>query len=261
VSAFTLKIIALVTMIIDHAGVVLFPQYFIFRVIGRVAFPLFVYLIAEGFRHTRNTNKFLIRLFAFAIISQPFYSWAIRGADFPSISFATFLSETNIFYTLFFGGLSIVLFKWLWNIGLKANDWHETPYLRRIEYLWQIIFMIFSIIPLFIAFWLAEVVFTSDYGYRGVAFIFIMYVVKTLKYRLIIMALICIEQHEWIIAYLIEGMHVPFIVVMMIPATLLPVLFVAFYNGERGPSWKWFFYASYPLHLAMLQGLSLVFKF
>ena len=109
-TAFHLKIIALTTMLIDHLGAV-FPGYFgfEFRVIGRVAFPIYVYLVAEGFRHTKSPVKFLARLGAFAIISEPFFDMAIRGAELPWG--VDFLNNTNIFYTLFFGGAAIYAFE------------------------------------------------------------------------------------------------------------------------------------------------------
>ena len=63
-SSTVLKLIAAVTMFIDHAGLILFPQYRIFRIIGRLAFPIYAYCIAEGFRYTRNRKKYFLRVFA-----------------------------------------------------------------------------------------------------------------------------------------------------------------------------------------------------
>ena len=56
-SSSTLKLLACLFMLIDHAGLLLFPRYKIFRIIGRLAFPIFAYLIAEGCRYTRNKLK------------------------------------------------------------------------------------------------------------------------------------------------------------------------------------------------------------
>ena len=58
-NTFVLKMIAIVTMLIDHVGVVLFPQYFILRLIGRMAFPIFAYTLVEGFIHTRDVSKYM----------------------------------------------------------------------------------------------------------------------------------------------------------------------------------------------------------
>ena len=100
-----LKWIAIITMTIDHIGAVLFPgalqvypQYELLRIVGRLSFPIFGYLIAMGVETTRNVKKYFIRLFAFAIISQiPFYL-ALGYTPFQSL---------NIFFTLSFGVLSL----------------------------------------------------------------------------------------------------------------------------------------------------------
>jgi len=230
-NAFVLKIIALVTMVIDHMGAV-FPETFgfEFRVIGRIAFPIYVFLIAEGFRHTKNPKQFLVRLFAFAIISEPVFDWAIRGASFPWG--VNFLADTNIFYTLFFGGAAIVSYE-------KIRE----------KFGW-----IIAILPVAAFALLAEYVFTSDYGAYGVVFIFIMYVIRHKNLSLAAMAALCVWQHEWIFrqAFAYGFDTIPPIGWMLIPATLVSVLLVAFYNGKRGLSLKWFFYVSYPVHLAVL---------
>ena len=100
-----LKWIAIITMTIDHIGAVLFPgafelfpQFELLRIIGRLSFPIFSYLIVLGVETTRNLKRYFIRLFAFAIISQiPFYL-ALGYSPFQSL---------NIFFTLSFGVLSL----------------------------------------------------------------------------------------------------------------------------------------------------------
>jgi len=230
-NAFALKIIALVTMIIDHMGVV-FPETFgfEFRIIGRIAFPIYVFLIAEGFKHTKSPGKFLARLFVFAIISEPVFDWAIRGASFPWG--VNFFADTNIFYTLFFGGAAIVIYEKI----REKFDW------------------VVAILPAAVFALLAEHVFSSDYGAYGVVFIFIMYVVKPKNFSLAAMAALCVWQHEWMLreAFAHGFDVIPPLGWLLIPATLVSVLLVAFYNGKRGLGLKWFFYASYPVHLAVL---------
>ena len=74
-----LKIIAMLTMLIDHTGAILFPEYLWLRIIGRISFPLFAYLLVVGFKHTHNVNRYLIRLFIFALISQIPYQYLSPG--------------------------------------------------------------------------------------------------------------------------------------------------------------------------------------
>lgn len=71
-----IKIVAFVTMFIDHAGYLFFPHILWLRIIGRIAFPLFCYCLVFGFFHTRNVKKYMLRLLLFAIVSQPFYTLA-----------------------------------------------------------------------------------------------------------------------------------------------------------------------------------------
>ncbi len=72
-SAFVLKIIACVTMAIDHVGAYLLPQYEILRIIGRVAFPIFAFFIAEGCRYTRNKPKRFLTVFGLALLCEAGY--------------------------------------------------------------------------------------------------------------------------------------------------------------------------------------------
>ena len=69
-----LKWIALATMTIDHMGAILLPEFEVLRIIGRLSFPLFAYLLVLGHKSTGNVRAYFARLFLFAFISQiPFY--------------------------------------------------------------------------------------------------------------------------------------------------------------------------------------------
>ncbi len=76
-----IKIIAVVSMTIDHIGGAFFPQYPAFRWIGRIAFPLFCYCLTVGMMYTGDIKKYLFRLGAFAVISQPFWILAFNSDD------------------------------------------------------------------------------------------------------------------------------------------------------------------------------------
>lgn len=69
-TSYHLKIIAIITMVIDHIGIIFFPSESIFRIIGRIAFILFAFMIAEGMKHSKNENKYIIRLFLWALVSE-----------------------------------------------------------------------------------------------------------------------------------------------------------------------------------------------
>ena len=69
-SSSALQWIALITMTIDHIGFLLFPKLTILRVIGRIAMPIFVFCLAEGFIHTKSRQKYFMRLGILAVISE-----------------------------------------------------------------------------------------------------------------------------------------------------------------------------------------------
>lgn len=69
----SLKLIAMITMLIDHIGYVFFPEKIGFRIIGRLSFPLYAYFLVEGYKYTSNVNNYLKRLFILAIVSQTPY--------------------------------------------------------------------------------------------------------------------------------------------------------------------------------------------
>ncbi len=101
-SSFTLKCIAMVTMIIDHVGAVFFPEVDILRIIGRVSFPIFCFLLVEGFFHTRNVYKYLLRLIAMGIISEPAFDRLFHGSFF-------YTKSSNIFFTLSIGLILMII--------------------------------------------------------------------------------------------------------------------------------------------------------
>ena len=101
-SSFVLKIIAIVTMFCDHIGYVIFGKISFFNYIGRIAFPIFAFQVAEGYRKTKNLKNYVFRLFVFAIISQIPYMVFIN-----SIIKTNF--KLNVFFTLLFGLLCIIV--------------------------------------------------------------------------------------------------------------------------------------------------------
>jgi len=69
-----LEIIAMATMLIDHIGAVFFPELVFLRIIGRISFPIYCFLLVRGYHHTSSFRKYLLRLILLAIVSQPIYT-------------------------------------------------------------------------------------------------------------------------------------------------------------------------------------------
>ena len=253
-SAFALKVIALIAMLADHTAAV-FPDHFSlgFRAIGRLTFPIFVYLIAEGFRHTRNPKKYLLRLLIFALISQPFFDWSMNRANNISAGLSpwhvSFLYNTNIFYTLLLGGIAIVAFRW---IHANLQPQFENPAFSE-----RIAIAAISALPTMGLMWLADFL-STDFGGYGVLFIFLMYIVSKPKWLVLtVFVVMNVLQHRAVFPFLLTDILRGYVSInvwfyLFIPATLLTVPLIALYNGKRGPSLKWLFYVAYPAHLAVL---------
>lgn len=88
-----LKVIALLFMMIDHLGVVLLRQVPEMRIIGRIAFPIYAWCLVVGFHYTRSVPKYMLRILAVGLISQPLYAMAMNHP----------LTKPNIFLTLLLG--------------------------------------------------------------------------------------------------------------------------------------------------------------
>lgn len=147
-STFQLKWIAIITMLIDHVGAVLFPYEMGFRIVGRIAFPIFCFLIVEGFSHTKDVRRYMLRLGIFALISELPYDLAFHG-EF------TFSEGQNVFFTLLFGVFMMYLLSMDNGIPVK-------------------ILVVFSV------FVLAEVL-NTDYSGRGILLILIYYLFREKK--------------------------------------------------------------------------------
>lgn len=134
--------IAIVTMVVDHIGLFFFPQIIWFRVVGRLSFILFAWLIANGARYTKNIDRYIKRLLIFALISQIPYSLAfyVLGAE----------QALNIFFTLALGLIAIKF--------IKQTDNYKV---------WAAAIIVTSLI--------AELI-NSDYGALGVLSISLFYV-------------------------------------------------------------------------------------
>jgi len=278
-NAFVLKIIALTAMFVDHVGAA-FPTNtpLWFRVVGRLTFPIFVYLLAEGFRYTRSPQKYLLRLFAFAIISEPFYDWALtrtrHTSTFYTLWQVDFLNYTNIFYTLFLGGMAIFAYQQINRYIMQQFFGYTEPEdnnnLRNPHYAQNYVqkssnmpynpahltAAAIAVLPTFGFMWIAEFL-GADYGWYGVLFILLMYLIKNPKWlMLVVFAVMNIAQHRGLWPFFRDSIPIDIWFYMMIPATLLTVPLIALYNKERGPSLKWLFYVVYPAHLAVLAGIA-----
>lgn len=160
-----LKLIACLSMFIDHLGAVCFSGMMGFRIIGRLAFPIYCFLLVEGAVHTRNMKKYILRMGIFALISEvPF--------DLAFYHRLVYTGHQNVFFTL--------------GLGLLAIWFLEHP----IEQL-DIPDVLYKLLVIIAAGLIAEF-FNTDYGFTGIAGICIFYYLRgqpQLKYPIAVILL------------------------------------------------------------------------
>lgn len=218
-----LKIIAMITMTLDHIGMILFPYNILLRIIGRLAFPIYAYMIAEGCGHTRSMRRYLTTMAGLGIAYQLVY-----------LIFQRSLYQ-SILITF---SLSIAL---IWLV--------KTAQRRKNFLLWLLagvsilsVFLYTEVLPLYLP---RSWDFAVDYGFIGVMIPVAVYLARKPVPRLIVcgigLTLLAMDSY-WIQWFALAA---------------LPLL--ALYNGKRG-KWniKWLFYLYYPAHLAVIYLLSLI---
>jgi hypothetical protein len=234
-TSFALKIIAMITMFCDHLGGAIYKSISPFNYIGRIAFPIFAFQISEGFSHTKDLKKYLLRLMIFAIISQ-----------IPYILFLSMYSSTvqlNIFFTLAFGLIAIWLHSYIHkNISSKIDNRIEQPVAK---FLLKFIVEFIPVIALCIIGELSKV----DYGWWGILLVFMFYYFKQNKLAMNISFIVMC-----VIFYGIDIIKYGFntVYIWLFAFNILPILFINLYNGKQGKKIKYLLYIFYPLHLLIL---------
>ena len=226
-SGSALKVLAMVSMLVDHLAMFVWSRlpafqevlftvrsheitpYMLCRMFGRLAFPIFAFLIVEGFLHTRDRRRYGISLLVFAFLSEIPWNLVWGGS--------LFFPKQNVMFTLLLGYL-----------GLCALERFKDD----ARYLWG------SLIGLFvIAFFLR-----ADYGFTGYAFILMLYALRRWPPVQAVVGCAMLPM-RWVAG------------LAFIPINL--------YNGKRGfiqgPVGKYLFYAFYPVHLFLIWLLPLVF--
>lgn len=222
VSGSTLKLIAVVTMLIDHVAATVIARmlftgqgtqmlwriYFGMRDIGRIAFPIYCFLLVEGFDHTRNRRKYALRLFLFALVSEVPFDLAF-GSTFLEFGYQ------NVFFTLLIGLLTIMAFDAVY----EKQEWHVAVR--------AVLLAVIAVGGMGLVYLMH-----TDYDAKGVMVILILYLTRKIGGLQILAG--CLAFCWW---------ELPAIV------AFIPI---AFYNGKRGLNIKYFFYAFYPVHLLIL---------
>ena len=219
VSSFALRLLALLTMLFDHAGLALFPRVSAFRCIGRLSFPLYCFLLAQGCRHTRDLRAYARRLLLLACLSEIPFDLLIFGR-------AVCNAEQNVLFSLLLGLMAIYACE-----ALASRPLHAA----------------LAVAGVILAAMLARV----SYGWLGVALCAGLY--RTHGSRGKQAACVVLLTAVYAVSLLLSGVNRSWVLVSL--CAMLAAAPVLLYNGRRGlrtPLLTGLFYASYPLHLIAL---------
>ena len=262
----TLKWIAIITMLIDHIGAAILEPYaemqmmtsgasslwtldMLLRGIGRLAFPIFIFLMVEGFYYTHDRKKYFFRMVLFSLISEIPFDMAFQrtlsmgwSQKIPLMDF----SGQNVFFTLTLGFLAI----WLTDNILSLTERKNSDGVINSEYSTEgtsekkssfllVLLQIIGIFAVVVCCCYAAEYMETDYDSIGVLAMFACYLVKKKGGNYVLMML------------------APVVILIFMSSSeataLVNLIFVFFYHGKKGRNInKWFFYFFYPVHLLIL---------
>ncbi len=257
-SSLTLKIIAIVTMVLDHVGYFIYglqipysyELHLICRIIGRISMPIFCFMIAEGFRKTRDPYRYAARLALAALISEIPYNLCFWGSPIAT-------GSLNVMFTLFFGLLGLIFYK-------LVLDKTKRPAVA-----------VLTLIPICLAVHFLG----ADYSFYAPLFIFFFYLASpdTQNGRILTLIITLIFGFREVMQYgLLRFVSILTSLIPFVPTyesagltdwscvqifAAAAALLLFFYNGKPGRrpenklgqlAVKYSFYLFYPLHLIII---------
>lgn len=229
-----LKIIASVSMLIDHIGFILFPEVELLRYIGRLAMPIYAFFIGEGCLYTRDRKKYFTRIFSLAVVCQLFY-----------IGEYLFTKSGNPFYLniLFTFSASVAIC----SAYLGCFDENGRNKKGKENFILGFAVAVFGVLCI-----LGErgvIPLEFDYGFGGIVLPVFAAVTKERKKKLLIFAV------GLVIVILSANYSDP----MWTAGALLSIVPLCFYNGKAGKyNLQKAFYLFYPIHLGVIYLIYLI---
>lgn len=219
-SAFTLKFIAFILMVLDHVYYYIADTPIWFTYIGRIVAPIYFFLLVESFFHTRDRKKFMMRLFGFAFITFLILNLMFR-------------QPLNIFASMAMGILMLNIIEFI-----KSNK--ENIFKKLIGCIGVIIVGILSLY--------------TEASYYGVGMILIFYFLRQKKFLMSIVYIIfslCEISFVFGTKYFLEELLFGNYQWMMV-FSIIPILLYNGKPGYRSKFFKYFFYIAYPVHVIIL---------
>lgn len=239
-NTFTLKMIALVLMVIDHIGLYFDSMPIWFRYLGRACYPLFLFCMVWGFHYTKDRRKYLLR----------FYVMSVFMTIFRYTVDAYFITENgygnhNIFLSMFLVGIVITA------IELFVRDRKKGFIMLSVIFAVQVLYYTIPNILPFVRSLSGDILTgiipnlaLNEYGFEFVVLGVLMYFLKEKKDLFCVMyILFCIIQFS--LEMLATGMAAQWFMIIALPLIL-------HYNNQKGYGMKYFFYIFYPIHTFLL---------
>lgn len=223
-----LKWIAMLTMLIDHIGFLFLGHlgeesllYLLFRIIGRISFPLFCFLLVQGFLSTRNEARYAGRLFVFALISEIPYDFFKYGKLF-------YLKDQNILFTFSVSVLVLML--------LKRIEFSDIPYYKLLR---RLLVVICGVIVTYLL--------RADYALLGILYTAVIYGCRRRLYEQFFLLGILMLMSNWLNPWQILAL--PFLFFCR------DKIMEKEQAGDERPAayWKYMFYIFYPVHMILLK--------
>ena len=227
-----LKILAAIFMTVDHIGLMFFPTERIFRIIGRLALPIFAFMISEGARYTKSRVKYLGLIAALAAVCQAVYFFAMGSLDMCIL--VTFT-------------LSIIM---IYALDLVKKELSR----ELISPVWLSISVIVFASAVAFSYIFCRY-FSVDYGFRGTLVPLFASLFDTRRIERQLPAW-CDSVYIRIFSLGIGLLFLARSIYATQAYSLLALPLLCLYSGERGKlKMKYFFYLFYPLHLVILEGI------
>lgn len=249
-STFTLKVLAVLFMFLDHIYLYFFAPSvgasLLLTCIGRVSYPLFLFCMVWGYHYTRNRKIYLLRLYLLSIFMTVF-SYAI-DYYLPTKGGYGF---HNIFLSMFLVGVLISTIETFQKDRKKGIVMLSIIFAVQILYLYagRILYMIFPLLPGFSGDTITGIVpniYLNQYGFEFVALGALMYFLKEKKDLFCVMyTLFCIAQFSSEMALGEFGIPTQWLMIAALPLMMC-------YNNKKGHGMKYFFYIFYPVHTFLL---------
>lgn len=212
-NSFDLKIVGIISMLIDHIGFVFWDKS-ILRIIGRIAFPIFAFQSVIGYEHTNNKKKHLLKIFLFGVISQPSY-YLMNDA-------VNQFAKLNIMFTILLGLASISAFN---------------KFKKKFDGFLAVSFVCFL-----------GIILRVDYGWFGILLIFFFYYFKNNKRKMVLA--ICLL---FTLRYILNIVYIDTIYYLkVLLSSCLSLILICLYNKKEGIKTKYLFYVFYPLHMLVI---------